>query len=79
MLVGLKAAKLHMKYLKESAHSQGLELSSQSLSDSPEKLLLDLNENFMVKEELSMIAGKLSLSYENIWQLLSLLSSLLKI
>ena len=41
MVVGLKAAKLHMKYLKESAHSQGLELSSQSLSDSPEKLLLD--------------------------------------
>ena len=34
MAVGLKATKLHMKYLKESAHSQGLELSSQSLSDS---------------------------------------------
>lgn len=36
MAVGLKAAKLHMKYLKESAQSQGLELPSQSSSDSDE-------------------------------------------
>ena len=29
------------------------------------RLLNDLNENFMVKKELSMIAGRLSLSYGN--------------
>jgi len=44
-----------------------LQLSCQALgrflSVDQEKLLKDLNENFMVKRELTMIAGRLSLKY----------------
>ena len=52
-----------------------LQLSCQTfarfLSVDQEKLLKDLNENFMVKRELTMIAGRLSLKYGRIMALAS--------
>lgn len=52
-----------------------LQLSCQALgrflSVDQEKLLKDLNENFMVKRELTMIAGRLSLKYGTIMALAS--------
>ena len=44
-----------------------LEISCNTLAHflavDSERLFVDLNENFMVKKELSMIAGRLSLNY----------------
>ena len=46
-------------------------LISHFLPVDQSRLLKDLNENFMVKKELSMIAGRLSLNYEKYMALAS--------